>query len=332
MALDCGPAPVTGVPCPGDIDVWLGALCASLPRGFTWDAAEVPGTLMHARATVLADLIDALHQEVCAVLAEWHCDTATRTLDSWGADYGLPDDCGITELCHKVTFVGNGRCESLQEIASSIGRAHLAATDAALLALTPGTLAYDAEMETHAPYYGVELCCEPIPPEMQCGDCWEMGVDQMAPGIDWQGGGYDLGMVPLGYCPPIENIGSNLGLGAYNDLAEDCNIAGYYESTVDDTATALPCAPVVVCGQWFPPVSGTFMVGCAAPWTHDYQGTAHHLKVGIKGTSEILKGYMETGDCWEMGIDQLCPPPVPELFCFIERHVHAHIVPIPQFC
>jgi uncharacterized protein YmfQ (DUF2313 family) len=334
MALDCGSPSTAAVPCPADKDMWARVVCDLLPRGFAWDAADEPGTLMHGRVMVIADMMATFHAQACALVNEFRCDTASVTLDSWFADYGLPDNCGIAELCPKVTTIGDGSCASLQEIAASIGKVRIATTDPVLATLTPGTDAYEAELATHGPNYGIDLCCNWLPPEMQCGECWEMGIDQMAPAIEWEHGGCDLGFMALGHCPLPSGLGSTLGWVPLNSSGQDCNIAGYQNVTTPVVPTLLPCAPVVHCGQWVPPADQEFAVGCAVPWSFDYVGTAYHMQVGIVGTSAILKdpAYSQVGDCMELGISQLCAPPTAQLFCFIEQHAHSHVKMLPIYC
>lgn len=298
MALDCSPngAPI-GPPCPGDLDLWADAIANLMPPGWVWESVREPGTMMHGRARAIAELFDMLHKQACRLTQEFHCDTAVETLDSWNADYGIPDNCGITQLCPKVTTIGDGTCEALVEIGASLG---------------------------------YELCCEEFPIEMQCG-CWNLGDEQMAPAVQWLEGGIDLGMMGLACVDPA--AGSGLG---YDPLEGDCHIAGYEELTpvpVYAPPPPGPCEPEYVCKKWEPPQTGFFMIGCPEPWRHDYQGNAHHIRVGIKGTSAILLDpqYPQIGTM-EMGCDALCPPPVAEVICFVMRHRHAHVVPVPYYC
>lgn len=140
------PASVT-VPCPGDVSLYYGALLGCLPLGWAWDALNEPTTIMARRLSVLAQLFQLFHEQSCALLPEFHCFSADLTLESWWADYGLPDDCGINDLCVKMAALGGQNCASYIDLGDALG---------------------------------IDICCQEIPPELQCG-CWQLGVDQMAP-------------------------------------------------------------------------------------------------------------------------------------------------------
>ena len=169
MALDCYPVGATHTPCPTTVDDWVAVICASLPPGFAFEAAETPGTLLNGRVRAVAHLLQVFNEHACALLPEFNCDTADLTLDDWNADYGIPDDCGVNDLCLKVTMTGDGTCASLDVIAKALG---------------------------------FDLCCEEIPIEIQAG-CWNLGCEQMAPQPEFKGGGAELGFAGLSCGTPV---------------------------------------------------------------------------------------------------------------------------------
>lgn len=305
MISECSFPTSSGVPCPGDEEMWLRTFVSLLPPGWAFEAADFDETNMSKRLRVLADLFQLFHENACALLPEFVCDTQVLTEDSWFADYDIPDECNINDLCLKVTAIGDNTCASLQELADKISDG-----------LGPGN--------------GIDLCCEAIPPEMQCGQCWDMGVDQMAPQPVWSRGGSELGFASMGFCP-APTCGTDLGhemLGG-----EDCNIVGFCYPAEEIIAPDPACIITDACYPWEFVSQEKFTVGCPAPLELNYTGTAYHLKVGVLGSSEILNDptYAQMG-CFEMGCAELCTPPVAELVCFISRFRHAHIVPVPVYC
>jgi hypothetical protein len=270
-----------------------------LPPGFAFEAADRPGTYLNGRVRAVAHILQHEHELACRLLPEFVCDTADQTLPEWYADYGIPDDCNINDLCAKMTAIGDGTCASLQDLARM------------LLA---------------------DICCTDLPPEIQPG-CWDMGCDQMPPEVEWLHGGSELGFAQLGECPEADLRGSSLGVETHNADEEDCNIAGYYEEDaaaipLDPPCDDVPCPPYAVTE-----ISGTLLVGCGAPWTHEYTGTAYVLLVGLMETSPImhLPDWNQMG-CMEMGCDQLCAPDLESILCFVDRHRHAHVRVVRQYC
>jgi hypothetical protein len=294
MTLDCSWPAQPGVPCPSTVDNWMDAFVALFPRGFAWDALEYTDSLMYHRARVVAYMLQEFHEKACALPPEFRCHSADLTLSSWWADYGLPDACGITQLCPKVTWIGDGTCNALVEIGASLG---------------------------------YEVCCEELPVEIQAG-CWNLGCDEMAPEPVYEKGGSELGFMSLGYCPTEED-GAPLGDATLG--TEDCNIAGYGVSPPEISVDDPPC-DMEGCMPWEFVWNQTWQL-CHEPYELNYVGNAYHIKVGVKGTSSVLAdpSYIQMG-CWEMGCGQLCVPPVAELLCFFERHRHAHIKLIPVYC
>jgi hypothetical protein len=287
------------VACPGNEMQWAERFCQLLPPGFAWEAAGEPGTLMHGRVKVIAGLFDRFHIDACAMPREFVCDTVTDwSRDFWNADYGLPDDCGINDLCFKVAYDGGARCEDIAEIGALLG---------------------------------FEMCCEAVAPEIQPG-CWDLGCEAMPPVVEWLEGGIDLGTLSLGFCPPELGIGSPLGDDTLTTLDDDCNIAGYSDVLPAEAIVGEVCPPTERGRRWMPPSNGTFEM-CASSYRHDYTGTAYVLRVGVKGSSAVLADpeYAEVG-CMEIGCSQLCAPPLPELLCFVERITHAHIKVVAEYC
>jgi len=286
---ECSTLTASEVPCPGDVDLWARTLCALLPPGFAFYAADEAGTLMNGRVRAVAHLFDAYHQEICALRPEFRCDTADRTLDDWHIDYEIPDPCGVNDLCAKVFGMGDGTCESLVDLGRTIG---------------------------------MEIECSSLDVEIQPNG-WNLGFGEMPPDVVWLDGGSELGEVCLGYCPPIA-AGSGLGLAE-----DDCIVTGFHELDPLVPLVPGPCEPDG-CVKWERPARGTLDL-CHAVYRQEYVGNAHHLRIGLHPSSELLSHtFPQMGDM-NIGCDQLCAPPVAEVVCWIERHMHAHVVPIPHF-
>lgn len=330
-----GVSPVN-MPCPIEFEQRLKAICAAYPQGFAWDAVDVDGTNMHQLARALALVLNEVEARACEVLPEFTCHTTDEMLPEWYADYGLPDDCGINDLCAKVGAIGGQNCDYYSYLAQ----------------LT-------AEVE--------DFCCQDVDPEICCG-CWNLGCDQMAPAFETQYGGSELGCASLG-CPTKQSGGSTLGCGMLG--TSSCHVAGY---CVDNTASAdctSLCRTDSECDRYWNPASGTLVAGCyTAEAMVDYTGTAHTWVAGITtndplfwnwaGTCEnnpsmclgqddwclgqeglgiyeppsypaTTSAYTITG-CWEVGCTELCRPQTPELLCAITRYKPAHTVAYPKWC
>lgn len=285
----------SNAPCPIDFDARFAGVRGAYPRGFAWDGVEQDGTIINALAKVFALALWQVDQSGCDLLPEFWCHGADQTLDLWNQDYGLPDECGINDLCAKVGAVGGQDCNYYDYLAQLAGI--------------------------------TTFCCDDVDVEIQCG-CWNLGCEQMPPPFALQDGGCDLGYLGLG-CP-AEKGGSDLGQGP---LGDDCNIAGYYEQdatqTLDDYCTTDP-----QCQRWWPDQTGELITGCHTPLQMaEYTGTAWHWRYGLQSDDPIvsLGGYTVMG-CWETGCDELCAPDISQILCWIARYKPAHTVAVPLWC
>lgn len=327
MMVDCTSPGTSTVPCPGDLSMFSRSICALLPRGWAWEAADIPGTIMNGRVKSLAALFQMLHEWACTLPSEFHCFSADKTLEDWYADYGLPDNCGLNDLCAKVISVGGQNCSSFIELGELLG---------------------------------FDLCCEDIDPELQCG-CWYLGQEQLGPQPKFLYGGSELGYSSLGDCPVESGININTGQGVHGP--DDCNIAGYYEVEVKPEEEEGVCG-VNACVE-FQPTFPTLLTGCHVSYDiSHYTGTAHHWIVGlttdnagvgawghcepfdglcgdwclgqdslgkhVPGTP-VAESYAISG-CWDIGISELCTPEIEPIMCFIQRFKPAHTVAVRRYC
>lgn len=145
----------------------FGARAAKVPPGWAMEGAADVATRVGAETLASAEIAYDVTKRAVELLSEWACGTARYTLPEWWADYGLPDECGINNLCAKVAAVGGASCEYFSDLAALLG---------------------------------YEITCDDIPPEIQAG-CWDLGVDPMPPEPTWTGGGSELGFAHVGECP-----------------------------------------------------------------------------------------------------------------------------------
>ncbi len=143
------------------------ARAAKVPPGWAMDAASDAGSMVGAETLALSEIAYDVTKRALELLPEWACSTAWHTVPDWWADYGLPDECGIDNLCAKVAAVGGATCEYFADLGALLGH---------------------------------DISCDDIPPEIQPG-CWGLGVDQMPPDPVYAGGGCELGYAYLGECP-----------------------------------------------------------------------------------------------------------------------------------
>lgn len=334
MPLDgaCAVPAITQKPCPADVDHYARLLATLFPPGLAFYSVDWAGSVQYGRVRSMAAALADLDAEACSLLPEFRCQTVDRTRESWMVDYGLPDDCGINDLCVKVTSIGDGTCASLVEIGAALG---------------------------------FDMCCEEIAPEIQPG-CWNLGCDQMPPAVEWKGGGSELGFAGL---PCVANNFDGNGLGV-ETMAGDCDVAGYFVRPPTPETMPNPCVyEVVQCRAYERPLMGELLVGCRAPWScADYVGTAYHFITGLRSDQEGVIGFRayckedfglganHSGDglgaeglgehvpmtnvpmpwaimgCWEVGCTSLCSPPVNEVLCFVLKLRPAHTVPIRRYC
>lgn len=161
------------------------AIAAKYPSGWAWDRVSDVGSNIGSDVLVHAEVVYDIERRACDLLAEFVCTSARETLPEWWADYGLPDDCGLNDLCAKLAAIGGASCDYFVGLGAALG--------------------YD-------------LCCSEIDPEIQVG-AWNLGCDQMPPAPVFEGGGCDLGVAQLcagGYEAPFligcpDNDGFGLG-------------------------------------------------------------------------------------------------------------------------
>lgn len=142
------------------------SLAQKYPPGWAYEAAGDLSTVLGSDVLARAEVTYDINRLACLLLDEWVCKTAAQTLTDWWADYGLPDECGINNLCAKVAAIGGANCEYFCDLAALLG---------------------------------YELTCDDIAPEIQPG-CWDLGVAPMPPNPVLMGGGCDLGLLHVGEC------------------------------------------------------------------------------------------------------------------------------------
>lgn len=271
------------------------AVAAKYPTGWAWDRASDVGTNIGSDALVQAEIAYDIERRACRLLAEFVCTSASETLPEWWADYGLPDDCGINDLCAKVAALGGANCDYFAELGAALG--------------------YD-------------ICCTELAPEIQAG-CWSLGIDTMPPAPEFKGGGCDLGVMQL--CGggaseaflagrrEVDGPGFNLGDAQLGECGE------VFAGEPD---------PAGGCVEWQPPATlEPFITGRHTRPTLDYVGTAYHVATGVAGSvnDPISPLYAITGT-WALGIGELCQPPANKVLCFINRYRPAHVVPLAIAC
>lgn len=266
------------------------SIAQKYPPGWAYEASGDLATVLGSDVLARAEVTYDVNRLACLLLEEWVCRTASRTLTDWWADYGLPDDCGIDNLCAKVAAVGGSNCEYFVGLGAMLGH---------------------------------DITCEEIPPEIQCG-CWDLGVEQMAPEPIFDGGGSELGFAQIGLCAAAG--GAPLGYATLG--AGLTNVAGY--AVDDDGAAIPDPYGAATCVEWARPASGTLLCGCAAPWSIDrYTGTAYHFRVGLAQPASKPSAAFALMGSWSLGCVSLCTPPREEVLCFIARYRPAHVVPVP---
>ena len=188
----CGYSARPALACPADVEMYHRAISSLLPPGWAMEAVETKGTLLHDRAHAIAALLTDFHNEACALLPEFHCFSADRTLDDWMIDYGLPDACGINDLCIKLAAQGDGTCASLVELGALLG---------------------------------FDVCCNEFPVEIQAG-CWDLGFEEMPPQPDFGPMGIDLGYLGLACAPSRDGAPEHDGDCIFVGYYEAADVAG----------------------------------------------------------------------------------------------------------
>lgn len=181
------------------------ARAAKVPPGWAMEGAADVATRVGAETLANAEIAYDVTKRAVELLLEWACGTARHTLPEWWADYGLPDDCGIDNLCAKVAAVGGATCEYFADLGALLG--------------------YD-------------ITCDDIPPEIQAG-CWALGVDPMPPDPVFSGGGCELGYAYLGLCPDGDPPSADEGCHPWLPPAADPLLCGCAAPlSLDYTGTA----------------------------------------------------------------------------------------------
>lgn len=322
--LGCNSPAPANVPCPVSEDVHFAALAALLPPGWAWEAVEDETSVMARRLRVIADLLAYLDERTCKLLLEFRCHTADETLPEWHADYGLPDDCGINNLCAKVRAVGGQNCASFVELGEMLG-------------------------------YGI--CCEDVGQTPQVGPGFCLDYGQMAVDAVPRYGGSDLDFMSIGYCEPAEG-GSDLGFDHTG-----CLIAGYHEIPEAEAASGEEPCPMPIARDYVPTFPAA-VTGCYRPIDiSHYVGNAYHWIVGldsdrnpagewdacdavsvegvdldltplgtfVPGTPGAPSSYAIAG-CAITGCTSLCVPDDDPVWCFVAAFRPAHTVPIRRYC
>ena len=294
---NCAAYQPANVTCPVEYDAVLRSVCLAHPNGWAWASVDTPGTRFNGLARAFATMLHDVVTKACGLLPEFRCHTADETLDDWNTEYGLPDDCGINDLCAKVRATGGQSCDYFTDLAELLGY--------------------------------TTFCCEEVPTEIMTG-CWNLGCDPMPPPSSLRYGGCDLGHLGLA-CPP-KTGGSPLGQGTLG--SGDCNIAGYHVADANTVSDDSECRTDSTCERWHRPQTGELITGCYTPEEMaPYEGTAFHWRYGMETDDPIFgRGDVTMTGCWDMGCDELCGPQLPHDLCWIARYKPAHTVAVPIWC
>lgn len=100
-------------------------LLALLPRGRAFNTHDGPPpttSIIYQFWNAFAEILAYVNQRICALRSEFFCATASKTLDTWLEEYGLPDGCDpFPNLCAKVGALGGVTCSYYQGLAAAIG-------------------------------------------------------------------------------------------------------------------------------------------------------------------------------------------------------------------
>jgi len=142
------------------------ALCANLPRGAAWPVNDGGGTIARFLAwlqalngsvpaisewlpgyvqagfyVALAAVKNAVEADICALKEEFFCATASKTLDLWNEEYGLPDPCDPgADLCTRVSAVGGSQPSYFESVAAQAGWSVMIANDAGFCGSQAGSV------------------------------------------------------------------------------------------------------------------------------------------------------------------------------------------------
>lgn len=128
-----GPASDQPMPCglsPDDaLERTFQSVAGKYPPGWAWDAVADRDTRMGQQTLAIAEIARDVEDRACALLAEWLCYSATETMPEWMTDYGLPDACGLNDLCAKLAAIGGASRAYFYEIASWFGYTDIVITE-----------------------------------------------------------------------------------------------------------------------------------------------------------------------------------------------------------
>lgn len=128
-----GPASDQPMPCglsPDDaLERTFQAVAGKYPPGWAWDAVADRDTRMGQQTLAIAEIARDVEDRACALLTEWLCYSATETMPEWLDDYGLPDACGLDDLCVKLAAIGGASRSYFYEIATWFGYTDIAITE-----------------------------------------------------------------------------------------------------------------------------------------------------------------------------------------------------------
>jgi uncharacterized protein YmfQ (DUF2313 family) len=117
--MSCNPAVADLDRCP-TTDELVPQFMALLPRGRAWPTS--PGSTVWKFWRAVAAAFADLEARICALRAEFFCQTVAETRPAWLAEYGLPDACDpFPDLCAKVAAIGGARCEYFAAVAARAG-------------------------------------------------------------------------------------------------------------------------------------------------------------------------------------------------------------------
>lgn len=328
----------------------LTQVCAMLPQGRAWQtrAQDATDSTMTEFWSAISVTEADFYNRLCKAYEETFCATADLTLDQWNEDYGLPDECdsGAFSLCVKAALLGGNTCEYFVEIADLMG----------------WVVTCNDISQTPVPNVGCwNLGCDNLPPkhEVKCSgsslgyaalcSCIEFGPATNAPYCDLWEQGADRSGIRNCYIP-----GSTLGKSAMGP--DCCWRTGYY--SFDDTDTTADATGVSLCvgqsvspdpirvatginegallcqdaGQGFLPgqlpsqIAGSDCQASSCT-IEPYLGYAFQwqMELDLQASPAFIDSQWNmAGDCFHLGVDQLCKPPIIPLVCLINKIKPAH--------
>lgn len=118
----CGPIePRTETCGRADAEQFMGKIHQVVPPGWAWDALEDTESTMYRRLEFAAYQLAEIENRACELLREFRCHSNLVTRDEWNADFGLPDDCGINDICLKLAYPGGQSIEYFLSLGQYLG-------------------------------------------------------------------------------------------------------------------------------------------------------------------------------------------------------------------